>query len=380
MSSTNIFLISIVVGLFISFSFYSQNLILGSDFVNIYTAVSMIKNGQGKNLYDLDWQETYQKNIVRYTQIRSLPFRHSPLIAWLLSPLSNLSFKKAYLLFAYLNILGLVLFYLAAKKIFVHISSNLLFVVLIFLSAPALRTLLTGQTPILLSFILLALFSYLKRQDWFMAGVVGGLIFFLKIQLILLLPFFYLISKNRKKFMAGFGLSLIVLLFISLQVVGLPGLLSYPGFIFKTENGAYGSNLWDSFSLASLLSWLGINGGGLLIANILLYILAFLFFAADLKKRSFEQNFTLSSILAPLFAVHFLAHDLTVLNVTILILFDKYYQLGKNNKRVIFFVAVLLYSLIFFLIVPVIFGLNFNLGPFVLLFTVFILNRRKLWN
>lgn len=378
MSSSKIFLLTIIISLFIFFSLYSRSFVLRSDFVNIYTATSMVKNGQGKYIYNIAHQKAFQKKFVDLSTIKFLPFRHSPLIALLFLPFSYLSLKNAYLIFAYFNIASLFFFYLEAKKVFSNIFHNLLFVILVFLSIPSLHTIMIGQTPIMLSLVLLILYVYLKRQDWFKAGIVGGLIFFLKIQLIALLPFIYLLSTNRKKFISGFVLSSIVLLIISLQVIGFPGLLSYPGFIFKTENGLYGSNLWDSFSLASLLSWLGINRSWLLILNIFLYTLAVLFFNIKLKRRSFEQNFVILSILVPLFSVHFLAHDLTILNVTILILFNRYYQLRKNAGQVIFFVAALLYSLIFFLIIPVIFGVKLNLGAFVLLIITLILDKHKL--
>ena len=337
----------------------------------------MVKNGQGNQLYDIDWQKINQSKIVKYTAIEFLPFRHSPLVALLFFPFTFLGLGKAYLLFAYINILGLYLFYLLAKKIFVHISGNLLYAILIFLSLPTLRALVSGQTPILLSLVFLIFYVFLKRQNWFMAGMFGGLIFFLKIQLFILIPFIFLLSNYKKKFITGFILSSILLFFISLRVVGLPGLLKYLGFIIETEKSIYGSHLWDSFAMASLLFRMGINGVGLLTVNIFLYVFALLFFKRDLKNRSFDEMFAISTLLVALFSVHFLAHDLTILNVTILILFNRYYEFNKDNKQ-IFYVAVLLYSLIFFLVVPVIFGINFNLGPLILLLTIFILFKRKI--
>ncbi|OGK09288.1 hypothetical protein A2767_03565 [Candidatus Roizmanbacteria bacterium RIFCSPHIGHO2_01_FULL_35_10] len=377
MTSSKIFLLTIVISLFIFVRVYYRNFVLTSDFVNIYTAISMVKNGQGNQLYDIDWQKINQSKIVKYTAIEFLPFRHSPLVALLFFPFTFLGLGKAYLLFAYINILGLYLFYLLAKKIFVHISGNLLYAILIFLSLPTLRALVSGQTPILLSLVFLIFYVFLKRQNWFMAGMFGGLIFFLKIQLFILIPFIFLLSNYKKKFITGFILSSILLFFISLRVVGLPGLLKYLGFIIETEKSIYGSHLWDSFAMASLLFRMGINGVGLLTVNIFLYVFALLFFKRDLKNRSFDEMFAISTLLVALFSVHFLAHDLTILNVTILILFNRYYEFNKDNKQ-IFYVAVLLYSLIFFLVVPVIFGINFNLGPLILLLTIFILFKRKI--
>ena len=112
MTSSKIFLLTIVISLFIFVRVYYRNFVLTSDFVNIYTAISMVKNGQGNQLYDIDWQKINQSKIVKYTAIEFLPFRHSPLVALLFFPFTFLGLGKAYLLFAYINILGLYLFYL----------------------------------------------------------------------------------------------------------------------------------------------------------------------------------------------------------------------------------------------------------------------------
>ena len=379
MRFSQIFLGAIITALFIFFTLFSQRLVAGSDFVNLYTGTLILKNGQGERLYDLDQQQVYYQQLINTAEIKFLPFRQPPLIALLFYFLSFLTLGKAYLVFAYLNLILLSLFYLLAKKIFTNISHNLLFVILIFLSFPALHTIFTGQTTILLSIILLIFYLCLKRQNWLSAGMIGGLIFFLKIQLITLLPLIFLIAKNKKKFTSGFILSSIVLSIISILPVGLSGLLNYPGFIMQTENSSYGSNLWDSFSLTSWLSQLGFDGARLLIANAFLYFCALVFFSLNLKKRNLEQNFVIASVLAAFFAVHFLAHDLTILNVAILVLSIRCYVLGKNDGKDLFSDAALIYSLIFFLAIPVVFGAKLNLSPFALILTVLLLIRQKKW-
>ncbi|OGK24902.1 hypothetical protein A2954_00825 [Candidatus Roizmanbacteria bacterium RIFCSPLOWO2_01_FULL_37_12] len=383
MSTHNIYLIAIILGLFISVSFFSEDFNLGSDFISYYTGASLLKNRQGNRLYHIEEQKSFQKKFPKYSDLILLPFKAVPFVALFFLPLSYLRLENAYLIFAYLNISVLFLIYLIAKKVFIHITGERLFLILIFLSPALFLALLNAQTSIFLTLVMLLIYISLKKRSWLMVGILSGFIL-IKVQLITLIPFLFLLSKNKKKFLLGLILSLTLLFLVSLHAVGLSELLRYPDFILKTENEAYGSIIGDSFSLSSLFSPLVkiglINMRQIFLGNVFFYMLALFLFNIQLKRHNLSWLFILSSILAILFSMHTLAYDLSILTVSIFILLDQYFQLKNKMRKNTLEIAKLLFGLVFFLIIPIIFGVHFNFGPLVLLVVIFTLLKNPLPN
>src|SRR3989344_4425676 len=78
MSTHNIYLIAIILGLFISVSFFSEDFNLGSDFISYYTGASLLKNRQGNRLYHIEEQKSFQKKFPKYSDLILLPFKAVP--------------------------------------------------------------------------------------------------------------------------------------------------------------------------------------------------------------------------------------------------------------------------------------------------------------
>lgn len=374
MSAHNIFLSAIILGLFISVSFFSKNFTLGSDFISYYTGASLIKNGQSSRLYHIDQQKKFQEKFPKDTGLILLPFKALPFVALIFLPLSYLDLKSAYLSFAYINISILVLLYFIAKKEFVHISRKRFFLILIYLSPALFLALLNAQTSILLTLVVLLIYVYFKNRRWFIAGLLSGLII-IKVQMITILPFLFILAKNKKKYLLGLVLSLSLLILVSLFTVGLTEFLRFPDFILNTESESYGSILAVSFSLVGLLSPLMQHGlvkiNSIFLLNFIFYFFALVFFYLKLKHYPFTKLFIIFSILTILFSIHALAHDLSILTVSTLILSDQYFASAHNKKYLT--IVKLLFSLVFFLIIPIVFGIMYNFGPLVLLGIILIL-------
>src|SRR5262245_9278559 len=73
----------------------SSDRLKGSDFACFYTGWSIVRDGHGANLYDLDLQRAYQAPLSDFSQFHFLPFINPPHAALLFMPLSYISARRA---------------------------------------------------------------------------------------------------------------------------------------------------------------------------------------------------------------------------------------------------------------------------------------------
>ena len=99
----------ILLALIYTLPVFSPQLIKDSDYVAFFTGWSILRDGQGSTLYDLDQQVKYQKQIVGTDgpalPYRLLPFINPPHAALLFMPLAYLSFTAAAYVFLVINAL-----------------------------------------------------------------------------------------------------------------------------------------------------------------------------------------------------------------------------------------------------------------------------------
>jgi Glycosyltransferase family 87 len=225
---------SLMVGVAL-FSFPAQKSDDARDFSQFYAAAQMVRQGLGRDLYDLRTQAEFQSRVASVHVF----YNHPPFETLVFLPLTFFSYRMAYILWTLISV-GLLAS--AALLIESHTSVTstifrytripvdfgLAFVVFLTF-APVTTCLLLGQDSMLMLLIYTLVFVLLQRGTEFRAGCVlaGGLF---KFQLIVPLV---LILLLRRKWAAasGFALAGSLLILASIGVSGIQVLAAYPRFL-----------------------------------------------------------------------------------------------------------------------------------------------------
>src|SRR5215211_5872338 len=99
----------LLLALIYTLPLFSSELLTDSDFVSFYTGWTIVRNGDGARLYDVELQRAYQAKLWGPKgapfHFRLLPFVNPPHAALIFMPLANLNPRSASLVFLGLNIL-----------------------------------------------------------------------------------------------------------------------------------------------------------------------------------------------------------------------------------------------------------------------------------
>lgn len=295
------------------------------DFTIYYTAGAMVRNGLGRQLYDPARQFQIQKEFTggMTTRAGALPFNHPPFEAVIFAPFSYLSYRSAYLSWCAANLMMLsALPYLLRPHIPVLMRlPGPVWPVAGLAFSPVFIALLQGQDSILLLFLYCLAYIFLKKGTLRLAGstLACGLFKFH-----LVLPFLALLcisekdAKRRRALLYGFFSVAVILVLVSIAVVGLQNLISYPHSILALEASNAGGAIRasDMPNLRGLLSLLLPGVSNLDLPIILLSVVVLL--VAAWAARSAETDsepftFSLSLLATVLVSYHALGHDLSIL-------------------------------------------------------------------
>jgi hypothetical protein len=199
---------------------------------------------------------------------------------------------------------------------------------------PNFQTVVYGQISLMILIGYLTLYLMLRSRRFFWAGVASGLLL-LKVQFLVFWPLMLLLIKDKKRFLAGFLTTTLGLLGISYLISGPGPLLYYPAYLFSISHQGYGLHHNHMYSLlASLKVFLSsvrpLSFTTLLLINAAVYLLFLCLFFRKRHRLSLETSFIVATLLGIVFSVHFLGHDLAVLLVPLLILFN---QLAQNKNQ-----------------------------------------------
>lgn len=295
------------------------------DFTIYYTAGTMVRNGLGHQLYDPASQFQIQEEFTsgKTTRAGALPFNHPPFEAVIFAPFSYLSYRSAYLSWCAANLVMLsALPFLLRPHIPVFMRlpgpvwslAGLAFV-------PVFITLLQGQDSILLLFLYGLAYVSLKKRDLRIAGATLACGLF---KFHLVLPFLALLcisekeAKRRWALLYGFFSVVAILVLVSIAVVGLQNLISYPHSVLALETSSAGGAIRSSDmpNLRGLLSLLLPGLSNLDLPIILLSFVVFLVAAWATRSAGRDSEpltFSLSLIATVLVSYHTLGHDLSIL-------------------------------------------------------------------
>jgi hypothetical protein len=335
---------------FFSLFLVKEENILFSDYTSFATGSLIVRDGVGEKLYDLQTQKEYQKKLLTgYSDDRFLPYLYLPFYSLLFLPFTNISLFSAYRILA-LIIVGLIFYcYHLSTKLFKVFGRITVSPLMFFAFLPVTLSVVEIQIAPLVMVIFIFIYKFLKSEEETKAGAMTGLLL-LKPQLLLILPFLFVLTKNRRDFFKGLLITVIPLLALSMIIAGADFVPSYlkilratdsPLFMNRAENKhtfyallvTYFPKVFSNKSLAYFTNFAGYS----------MFLTAIYW---RRKKLGFDLFFAISILTAVVFAIHIFTHDYLVVYLSIILLMtqiDK--KVGAGYNKLIKSVQVILFLL-----------------------------------
>lgn len=206
------------------------------DFLALSIGGHVVRQGLGPDLYDLDTQKRTQSAILaaagqdpeqaRLSDGLAL-YLYPPFVAWVFAGLVALSPVGAYLLWIGVNLLllAMVVYGLTSLPALATRRTRLFAGLVVSAFFPTAIVLVKGQVSFLILAALSAAFLSLRRGRDGLAGVGLGLAL-VKPQLVVM-PLVVLAYQRRWRALLAFGATGLLLIFLSIAVTGLSGLVDY---------------------------------------------------------------------------------------------------------------------------------------------------------
>ncbi len=284
------------------------NTLQNTDFMSYYTAGAIVAAGQADNLHDQQTQDTFYRQTTGNDYL--LPYRAVHYVSLFFGPFSKVNMTAAYSIFFGIN---LTVFLIALKAVVSQIGLNIKpadWLVGLLSFKPIVVALGQGQTSIVLFAVIVGIYIALKKEYYLLAGLITALLT-IKLQFLVLVPFILLLANNRHKYLVGFITGLAVLGLITAQVFGNPA--EFIKLLVDTQNETSNTPVSSIYSMQYFLhlyfdlpiKWaIGVTG--------VVYLVTLLSYYKTMVKRSFDENFALAVLTAPVFALHVLVHDLVI--------------------------------------------------------------------
>lgn len=207
-----------------------------TDFSSFYCAAQIIRQGMGRELYNLGVQAGLQSRVAAVHAF----FNHPPYEALWFLPFTYFSYRTAYILWTLtsMGLLALSTFWiqsctgvLGAISAYARIRPDFGLLFVLFLTfAPATTCLLLGENSMVTLLIYTLVFVLMKRGSDFEAGCILALGLY-KFQLIL--PFvLILILRKKWRLVKGFSCATALLVLLSVAISGFGVLVAYPRLLF----------------------------------------------------------------------------------------------------------------------------------------------------
>jgi hypothetical protein len=344
----------------------SAGSLVNCDFNAMYAAGLTVREGHGRELYNLQKQSALQQKLFRRTDF--LVEDHPPFEALLLAPLTKLNFARAYQLWGAINVALWMLFAYLIRSYAPSTPKNTLrYFPLCFLFYPAWVVMFQGQMSFVVLVMYMLTFLCLKRGRDLWAGAFLGLGL---IKFTVVLPF-ALICLLRKKWrmMAGFALTASLLGVISIATVGFAGVLAYLRLLLDiashSVNPAYATvRPWTMPTIQGFLGALlgghvrsvWINTAVALVSVMLLLLTARQWRRADRSGSGAEQNliFAAGLTVSLLTSPHLYTHDLALMLLAILLVVGSPQWAEGSAWRLVLTVSIaVLYLPPVYLLLPV---------------------------
>jgi len=316
-----------------------------ADFRQLYAAAKMVRMGKASELYEYDSQKAVQDHFVSREEI-ALPFVSPAYEALAFSPLSGFTYRAAYIAMLGINLAALAACLLLLRPWTANLRAVFIWlpVALAIGFVPIAAALLQGQDSILLTLIFVCTFVLLSREREFSAGVVTaiGLFKFSIVLPLVALLFFW----RRWRFLHGFAVCGLILLVISVWLTGLAeahsylrSLLGISGLGSAATSGLaqYGVRLQKMADVHGLVFAFGHRWLRPTYVNDVAVLASFGVFAwTAWRGRSVKSAPRLLLVAIPcavLVSHHTYVHDLAVLFLPMLLMFNCLLPLEAYNRQ-----------------------------------------------
>jgi hypothetical protein len=295
-------------------SLLSEGLALQSDLRVFYTPGYMLRTGQRKDIYDFAAIRRNQDERVA-SDNAAVPFLHPAYEAAFFVPLSFLSYRMAYLVWAGANLAILGLIYFLLRPCLPDLSGlGPLWIppALLLGFMPVAFTILAGQDSLFLLLILVMAYRRIASQE-LQAGFLLGLGMF-RFQILLPIIALFLLWRGLK-FVAGWLAGSAVILSISAAITGIAAQAQYA----KLLRQMGGISIWLLIrrmpNLRGLFSAFGLGLIPLMLASLSIFIVA----AVVGARQDARHKLLLAVSVSALATYYLFLHDLSVLALPLLL-------------------------------------------------------------
>jgi hypothetical protein len=313
-----LFSICVVVYLVIFKAVYSPEdkaFRLKSDFPVYYTAATMIKDGETNQLYKLATYTKYAKKTGNNEIEKILFFINTPISALIFVPLTFFQMDLAYKIWVTLSTIIFTALILLIKK---NLELTIGWITLFVTTLTVFGSLTYGQVSVLIFTFIYLSYRYIEKNS-LLSGVFSALVF-IKPQYLLICPFIFLLTKNKKKYLIGFVTTLVILIGINILIYGKNVFYDYFTFISQMEKYTLDGESYLSYNLNSLFvianKQFALNIPHsvilILVGDIYIYCL-YLFNDAKNKNISKITLFAIATVLSLVLSPHTRDTDLLVL-------------------------------------------------------------------
>jgi hypothetical protein len=321
----SIYSLGVLFGVY--FLLFPSGLTERMDFRQVYTGGYLARTDP-THLYEYARQKEVQDTLVSKAE-GLLPFIRPASEAWLVTPLSRLSYRAAYSCFLCINLLLVMACFFLGRDIFSRpgIIAQPRPGLQLFAFFPVTVAILQGQDSILFLLGLCLVYRLLRPGRVFLAGAVLGLLL-LKPQIAIPLALF-LIARYGFSFFAGFALGGSIVSAASIALVSWPGFLALGRVLLLTGSVSVSRNL-PTGSLGvfpfimpnlrglilGLTGWF-LPGKAVFVVTIALTIGIVLWGTRILRRTryDFDAAFSLSTACAVFVSYYLHIHDLSAMQI-----------------------------------------------------------------
>lgn len=310
-----------------------------TDLTVFLTGARIIRDRQTNKLYNTDTQRNYQNKVVAplYRETLFLPFRNIPLIAVLYIPLTYLSLRTSTIVVFIINLILLFVFHRLFTK-YTPGSNNISWLwILPIIFWPSLATLIVGQHMGIILLIYALIYIYLYKKKDLLVGVWSSLLL-IRPHNLLFLPFLYFMVKKRKDYIVGLVVSSVVFLILNLLVANYSVLMQIPQFSLSVEYAAFGNRAYHLASVYFMIMHIfpSFVQATIIALNLVLYIIFLIVFIIKRKYFTQAENFFVALLIALLFSIHVLSHDLLPLLIPMYLLIrEQNSKMNENLRKII---------------------------------------------
>jgi Glycosyltransferase family 87 len=264
--------------------------------------------------------------MVRAGQLDQLHDFHPIFEELLFVPFTYFSFRVAYLLWTFLNVVLTALTLVIVKKTFSEVGGlgwPLMFLMVTGF-APAVRALMQGQDSILLLFlVMLGVSLLMKRKDVWAGAALGAGLFKFHI----VIPLALVLAVRRPRLLAGLACVAALLVAISVATLGWGGVFEYVRVVLQMEgHGAGGTPATAMPNLRGLTAELfrGSGAGAANVATIVasIVVLGIVLWRVGRADTPLRYAFAVASVTGMMVSYHAVIHDLTLVLPLVLVLFS----------------------------------------------------------